>query len=65
MPVIDYYNCERQKYWLEQISFCTYAEKDDIQPTALTPWIGFVYTFPNIGGNATIYREEDLWGIPK
>lgn len=28
------------------ISFCTYAEKDDIQPTELTPWIGFVYTFP-------------------
>lgn len=22
------------------ISFCTYAEKDDIQPTELTPWIG-------------------------
>ena len=28
------------------ISFCTYAEKDDIQPTELTPWMGFVYTFP-------------------
>ena len=30
----------------ELISFCTYAEKDDIQPTELTPWMGFVYTFP-------------------
>ena len=30
----------------ELISFCTYAEKDDIQPTELTPWVGFVYTFP-------------------
>ena len=30
----------------ELISYCTYAEKDDIQPTELTPWIGFVYTFP-------------------
>ena len=26
----------------ELISFCTYAEKDDIQPTELTPWMGFV-----------------------
>lgn len=30
----------------ELVSFCTYAEKDDIQPTELTPWVGFVYTFP-------------------
>ena len=29
----------------ELISFCTYAERDDIQPTDLTPWVGFVYTF--------------------
>ena len=35
----------------ELISFCTYAEKDDIQPTELTPWIGFVYTFPEHRGN--------------
>lgn len=34
----------------ELVSFCTYAEKDDIQPTALTPWIGFVYTFPQYRG---------------
>ncbi|MCM1386076.1 MAG: GNAT family N-acetyltransferase [Bacillus sp. (in: Bacteria)] len=33
------------------ISFCTYAEKDDIQPTELTPWIGFVYTFPEYRGH--------------
>lgn len=32
------------------VSFCTYAEKDDIQPTELTPWIGFVYTFPQFRG---------------
>ena len=91
MQVIDYYNCSRQEYWLEQIkksdwgagqylyellsenkfkdtvgekskvlmlvkedeliSFCTYAEKDDIQPTVLTPWIGFVYTFPKYRGH--------------
>ena len=34
----------------ELVSFCTYAEKDDIQPTDLTPWIGFVYTFPSYRG---------------
>ena len=33
------------------VSFCTYAEKDDIQPTDLTPWIGFVYTFPEYRGH--------------
>lgn len=35
----------------ELVSFCTYAEKDDIQPTVLTPWIGFVYTFPKYRGH--------------
>ncbi len=30
----------------ELISYCTYAQKDDIQPTELTPWMGFIYTFP-------------------
>lgn len=35
----------------ELISFCTFAEKDDIQPTTLTPWIGFVYTFPQYRGH--------------
>ena len=33
------------------IAFCTLAPKDDIQPTDLTPWIGFVYTFPNHRGH--------------
>ena len=28
------------------VSFCTLAERDDIQPTDLAPWIGFVYTYP-------------------
>lgn len=91
MQVIEYFSCDRQEYWLDQIrksdwgagqflyqllsgntfkstlgenskvlllikgnelvSFCTYAEKDDIQPTDLTPWIGFVYTFPEYRGH--------------
>ena len=33
------------------VSFCTFADFDDIQPTELTPWIGFVYTFPEYRGN--------------
>lgn len=35
----------------ELVSFCTYADKDEIQPTELTPWIGFVYTFPKYRGH--------------
>lgn len=35
----------------ELISFCTYSEKDDIQPTELTPWMGFIYTFPQYRGH--------------
>ncbi|MGN1343079.1 MAG: GNAT family N-acetyltransferase, partial [Traorella sp.] len=33
------------------ISYCTYAPFDDIQPTDLTPWIGFVYTFEKYRGH--------------
>ncbi len=45
------------------ISFCTFADKDDIQPTELTPWIGWVYTFPNYRGYRYVgkllsYAEE-------
>ena len=32
------------------VSFCTLAPLDEIQPTDLTPWIGFVYTFPEYRG---------------
>lgn len=32
------------------VSFCTYAEKDDIPETDLTPWMGFVYTDPDYRG---------------
>ena len=32
------------------VSFCSFAEKDDIQPTDLTPWIGWVYTSPEYRG---------------
>lgn len=33
------------------LSFCTFSKYDDIQPTDLTPWIGFVYTFPEHRGH--------------
>ncbi len=33
------------------VSFCTFAPFDDIQPTDLTPWIGFVYTYPEYRGH--------------
>ncbi len=33
------------------LSYCTYAKQDDIQPTDLTPWVGFVYTFPQYRGH--------------
>ena len=32
------------------LSFCTLAKLDDVQPTDLTPWIGFLYTFPEYRG---------------
>ena len=35
----------------ELVSYCTYARLDDIRPTDLTPWIGFVYTFPERRGH--------------
>lgn len=50
----------------ELISFCTYAEKDDIQPTDLTPWIGFVYTFPKYRGHRHIGKLlSEIEGMAK
>lgn len=36
-------------------SFCTYAEQDDVKEPSITPWAGFVYTFPD-------YRGKRLMG---
>ena len=38
----------------ELMSFCTLAENDDVPDTDLTPWIGFVYTFPAFRGKRLI-----------
>lgn len=35
-------------------SFCTFAPLDDVQPTKLGPWIGFVYTFPAFRGQGCV-----------
>ncbi len=32
------------------VSFCTLCEKDEIDDTELTPWVGFVYTYPEYRG---------------
>ena len=50
----------------ELISYCTFAEKDDIQPTDLTPWMGFVYTFPEHRGHRCVGKLfEEIERIAK
>lgn len=34
----------------ELVSFCTLAKYDDVQPTELTTWSGWIYTFPAYRG---------------
>jgi len=36
------------------MSFCTYAEQDDIRESSMTPWVGFVYTFPEYRGKRRV-----------
>ncbi len=36
------------------MSFCTYAEQDEIREPSLTPWVGFVYTFPEYRGKRRV-----------
>lgn len=40
----------------ELLAFCTLSEKDDIRPTELSPWVGFVYTYPE-------HRGKRLFGL--
>ncbi len=48
------------------VSFCTYAEKDEIPDTELTPWIGFVYTFPQFRGKRRIGKLiEHIYRLAK
>lgn len=41
------------------VSFCTYAPLDEIQPTDLSPWIGFAYTFPEYRGRRCLGKLLD------
>ena len=34
----------------ELVAFCTYAAQDEIQDPSITPWVGFVYSFPKYRG---------------
>ena len=48
------------------ISFCTFAETDDIPDTDLMPWIGFVYTFPQFRGKRRIGKLiEHIYRLAK
>ena len=48
------------------ISFCTLAERDEIPDCGLSPWIGFVYTFPPYRGKRRIGRLfERAYAITK
>lgn len=38
------------------VSFCTYVQRDDIPDTALTPWLGFVWTHPDYRGRRLMGR---------
>ena len=42
------------------ISFCTLAPFDDVQPTDLSPWIGWIYTFPRYRGHRYAGRLLDF-----
>lgn len=35
----------------ELMSFCTLSQKDNVPGYRLTPWVGFVYTFPKYRGH--------------
>ena len=46
------------------LGFCTFADQDEIQPTPLPPWIGFVYIFPEARANACqvcCWRKRNAW----
>ena len=48
------------------IAFCTYAQRDEIEDEALTPWAGFVYTFPEYRGKRRMGKLlEHVYGLAK
>ena len=48
------------------ISFCTFTQRDDIPASKLTPWVGFVYTFPAFRGKRRIGKLiEHIYRLAK
>lgn len=45
------------------ISFCIYAERDEVPDPALTPWAGFVYTFPEFRGKRRVGKLLEHAGL--
>ena len=45
------------------VSFCTYAEQDDVREPLLTPWVGFVYTFPAFRGKRHVGQLLDYAAV--
>ncbi len=55
MEIIDFYASTDQNHWLGEIKKSDWsAGQDDIPKPSLTPWIGFVYTFPEYRGKGCI-----------
>lgn len=38
------------------VSYCTFAKQDEIKDLSLSPWIGFVFTFPKFRGHRYVGR---------
>lgn len=48
------------------ISFCTYAEHDEVSDRSLKPWVGFVFTFPEyIGERRAGKLLEHVYALAK
>ncbi len=48
------------------ISFCSFAQRDEIPDTELTPWVGFVYTFSAFRGKRRIGKLiEHIYQLAK
>ena len=48
------------------MAFCTYADQDEIPDPSLTPWAGFVYTFPAFRGQRRMGKLlEHVYALAK
>ncbi len=45
MQIVDFFASTNQEYWLREIK-----KSNCIREPLLTPWVGFVYTFPDYRG---------------